>query len=108
MFEVEKRASAQLTRLIENQPAELIKTAADWNSKQALNDLFGLELVNKDTMAYFADMSPAFETVESALVKLLLVARLTPVGLDEELIRDTLEGVSQIKTKFSGLKSVFA
>lgn len=82
----------------------IVKTATDWNTDDSLNSIFKLNLVTPDNVTYFSDMVPAFDAVEEALVKLLLVSRLTPVGVEEELIRDTLEGVSTIKSKFRGMK----
>jgi len=82
----------------------IVKTASEWDTDDSLNSIFKLNLVTPDNVAYFSDLVPAFDAVEEALVKLLLVARLTPVGVEEELIRDTLEGVSTIKSKFRGMK----
>lgn len=105
--EEEKRASAIFAQLPEIgkyiDKVELLKIASLLSDGDSLDKIFNLEFFDKDTISFFADKMELLNEAESVLAKLLVSSRISSIGINDEEIKRTLEGLSYIRRAFKGL-----
>jgi hypothetical protein len=81
----------------------LLKMASILSDGDSLDKIFNLEFFDKDTVSFFADKMELLNEAESVLAKLLLTARISSIGVSDDEIKRTLEGLSYIRRAFKGL-----
>lgn len=81
----------------------LLKMASVITDDDSLDKIFNLEFFDKDTVKFFADKMELLNEAESVLAKLLLTSRISSIGINDDEIKRTLEGLSYIRRSFKGL-----
>tara|TARA_Y100001963_G_scaffold39580_1_gene55388 strand:+ start:6649 stop:8475 length:1827 start_codon:yes stop_codon:yes gene_type:complete len=74
----------------------LIKCAATFTDKGAVDKILSLGLINKKNVMEFVEYIPQFEGCISYLSKMLLAIRLGLEGLPEEPVREAMHGLSKV------------
>ena len=73
---------------------------------ESLNQVFDLNFLTEDNVGYFIEHLDSFEAIEDVLTRLLVVARIGNIGIDPNVVEDTLEGIVAIKEKFNHAKVI--
>lgn len=81
----------------------ILKIASILTDGDSLDKIFNLEFFDKDTISFFSDKMELLNEAESVLAKLLLSARISSIGISDDEIKRTLEGLSYIRRSFKGL-----
>lgn len=79
----------------------LYKIASVTMDKKTLDEVFSLNFINKDNLKYFMSNLGLLKDVEEYLARLLLAARVSDIGVDEDEISGALEDVSHIREVLS-------
>jgi hypothetical protein len=79
----------------------LHKTAAQEEGGESINKIFNLNFLSKENVGYFIDHLETLNVAEDVLTRLLVIARIGNIGLDPGMVEATLEGLTEIKERFS-------
>ena len=85
--------------------SDLIKSAAESSFPETLDALLSLEFITPQNLRYFTDNLSDFEDVVSRLAALLVSVRLGMPHVEEQPVKDALEGLSNTVNKLKILKS---
>ena len=84
---------------------ELLKSAAESGHPETLDALLSLEFITPQNLRYFTDNVPDFEETATRLAALLISIRLGMPHVQEQSVKDALEGLSMTVNKLQVLKS---
>lgn len=73
---------------------------------ESINKIFNLNFLSKENVGYFVDHLDTLTMAEDVLTRLLVIARIGDIGLDPGMVEATLEGITEIKERFSQAKVI--
>ena len=80
---------------------DLIKEAVIFDDEDTVDNVLGLNFVNPDNIKVFVEYLPQLQETQQKLIKLLVSARLGLKELDENALRNSIEGLEKT---INGLK----
>ena len=90
-----------------NKTEEIHKTAASEDEGgESINKIFNLNFLSKENIGYFVEHLETLTVAEDVLTRLLVIARIGNIGLDPGMVEATLEGITEIKERFSQAKVI--
>lgn len=81
----------------------LVKVAED-TGDTSINQLLNLNFLGEENIDYFVDRLDVLDTVEDVLTRLLVVARISNLGINPDDVKDALRGLAATKEKFEQVK----
>ena len=93
----------------ENTPqSEVTPEAAESEEEggESINKIFNLNFLSKENIGYFVEHLETLTVAEDVLTRLLVIARIGDIGLDPGMVEATLEGITEIKERFSQAKGI--
>ena len=95
-------AEVNLSRVLSVVDDEIEKVAeSDDKGGESINKIFNLNFLSKENIGYFVDHLETLEIAEDVLTRLLVISRIASIGLDPGMVEATLEGLTEIKERFS-------
>ena len=73
---------------------------------ESLNKIFNLNFLSKENVGYFVEHLDTLSVAEDVLTRLLVISRIGDIGLDPGMVETTLEGIAEIKERFSQAKVI--
>jgi len=87
-----------------NKEEDIHKSAEEGG--ESLNKIFNLNFLSKENIGYFVEHLDTLTVAEDVLTRLLVIARIGDIGLDPGMVEATLEGITEIKERFSQAKVI--
>ena len=98
----------QLDKIMPMVASEEIEKSADAKDDggESINKIFNLNFLSKENIGYFVEHLDTLTVAEDVLTRLLVIARIASIGLDPGMIETTLQGITEIKERFSQAKVI--
>ena len=100
-----ERILPMVTEAWGNEEEGIHKSAED-EGGDSINKIFNLNFLSKENIGYFVEHLDTLAVAEDVLTRLLVIARIGDIGLDPGMVEATLEGITEIKERFSQAKVI--